>query len=199
MENMLKKAKPKIISPSIKYDRDCDSKKKWRERHYGCNHNNCLVLTMVALTKSGFWSSNQPSPSFPFADCSFLGLQIRHLGLHTHRCSFCTHRSKYHILPNPRCCNRKDGDLTFSESNPNRYHHTCMWHEALATGTRHQKIALSTNLLCATFDASMTKVRRRPQFQIIIEGTRNNMFDGNEQLFFLLAKYVLARWHLHQC
>jgi len=21
------------------------------------------------------------------------------------------------------------------------------------------------------------------------------MFDGNEQLFFLLAKYVLARWH----
>jgi len=24
----LKKAKPKIISPSVKYDRDCDSKKK---------------------------------------------------------------------------------------------------------------------------------------------------------------------------
>ena len=162
--------------------------------------NNRLVLTMVvAVTNHGFWWSNQPSPNCPFAGCSFWDLKIRHLGLHTHRCSACIHHSKYHILPNLRCCNRKDGDLIFSESNPNKYHHTCMWHEALARGTRHQTIAMSTNLLGAAFDASMTKVRRGPNLQIIIEGTRNNVLDGNKQLFFLLAKYVLARWHLHRC
>jgi hypothetical protein len=47
----LKKAKPKIISPSVKYDRDCDSKKKNKKN----DANNRLVLTMVvAVTNYGF-------------------------------------------------------------------------------------------------------------------------------------------------
>jgi len=46
----LKKAKPKIISPSVKYDRDCDSKKNKKN-----DANNRLVLTMVvAVTNHGF-------------------------------------------------------------------------------------------------------------------------------------------------
>jgi len=40
---MLKKAKPKIISPSIRYDRDCDSKKKNEE-------NDTMVATIITAS-----------------------------------------------------------------------------------------------------------------------------------------------------